>query len=440
MKKIFVTSCSLFLVCLIGFGVTALIFGREYRSDHYITDSSYFDNADYESSIFRGDYNASDSWTVHNKFPYVNINSAGVKTVIGRSNTEDIKIQLLNPNNKTVHVEAVYLGDELTIEARPTNITFDINNVEFGLINWLEDIFNGNSDVTVMIGFPEAIYSRINIQQGSGSMQVNDLYSEYYSVQIGSGKCEFSRSSEGGFVSSHFDLMLGSGTAIFDGMETDNFSIDIGSGNFNLNRLSGDGLINMGSGKGEISFVEAPGKVGGGVCSKKIDMGSGNLTLYFPADGGVTIDNMDIGSGNVDINAYGAEKTFNRSNCDEVEEVVLGEGGGKLYIDMSSGNLAIRDSSAYTAPEIISEFTITSVPDESCIESGSSIEFAYTSSYSQTAGITEVEENSDTFAVAIDSSSSYSSSLDHELTEASSDETVSSDTETSVEQNSEIAA
>lgn len=439
MKKIFVTSCSLFLVCLIGFGVTALIFGREYRSDHYITDSSYFDNADYESSIFRGDYNASDSWTVHNKFPYVNINSAGVKTVIGRSNTEDIKIQLLNPNNKTVHVEAVYLGDELTIEARPTNITFDINNVEFGLINWLEDIFNGNSDVTVMIGFPEAIYTRIAIHQGSGSMQVNDLYSEYYSVHIGSGKCEFSRSFEGGFISSNFDLTLGSGTAVFDGMETEYFDIDIGSGKFNLNRLGGYGRIDMGSGKGEISFVEVPVSYRGDY-TKHIDMGSGNLTLYFPENGGITIDNMDIGTGKVDINAYGAEKTFNSSNCDEVEEVVLGEGGGDLYIDMGSGNLAIRDSSAYTAPEIISEFIITSVPDESGSASESSIEFAYTSSYSQTAGITEVEENSDTFAVAIDSSSSYSSSLDHELTEASSDETVSSDTETSVEQNSEIAA
>lgn len=435
MKKVFLTSCSLFVVCLIGFAITALIFGKRYSSSY-----SYIDEVNYESVIFSGNYSCSDSWTVHNSFPYVNINSAGVKTVIGRSDTEDIKIGLDNPNNKTVHVEAVYTGEELTIEARPRNVTFDINNIEFGIMSWLEDIFSGDSDVTVMIGFPEAIYSRINIQQGSGSMQVNDLYSENYDVSIGSGKCEFSRSSEGGFVSNNFNLTLGSGTAVFDGMETEYFNIDIGSGKFNLNRLSGHGEVDMGSGKGEISFVER--HVTNESCrnNKLINMGSGNLTLYFPADGGVTIDNMDIGTGKVDINAYGAEKTFNGSNCDEVDEVILGEGGGELDIDMGSGYIAIRDSGAYTAPEIISEFRVISIPDES---GDIGFEYAVTSSsYSPTSGITQVEESSDNSFITI-SSSTVSSSLDPETTEALSSGSAAfeqSSTETSENQSSASAA
>lgn len=349
MKKIFLSAFALFVVSAIGFFTSGAILGKRYNVNYHS-----YDEASYEARVFSGDYSASDSWTVLNRFPYVNINSAGVKTVIGRSGTDRITINLVNPSNKTVHVEAVYTGDQLTIEARPTNITFDLGDIQFGITNWLEDIFSGNSDVTVMIGFPEAIYDEVNIQQGSGTMQINDLYSRRYDVKIGSGKCEFNRSSSGGFISDRFELELGSGNALFSGMESEYYDINIGSGKFNLSKLSGNGYINMGSGSGEICFTNDDGEG----TEHEIDMGSGNLTLYFPSEGGFTLSECEIGSGKVDINAYGAEKKLGRADSDEFGEITLGTGESKLEIEMGSGYIGLRDSSAYTSPEIISEFKI----------------------------------------------------------------------------------
>lgn len=351
MKKIFLSAFAVFLSCVIGFIASLVIFGRSHNV-HY---SPVYEGGG-KAYIFRGDYTSGQCWTVLNEFPNVTINSAGVKTIIGRSESDRITINIENPNKKTIHAEAAYNGEELTLEFRPTNITFDISEIKFGITSWLEDIFTGNSDIIVTVGFPETIYEVINIQQGSGTMQINDLYSRWYDVDIGSGKCEFNRPASGDFKSEVFELDLGSGTAVFSGMESKSFDIDIGSGNFTLDRLSGTGEIDMGSGKGSICFVDRE-ETENGRNMHKIDIGSGNLTLYYPENGGVVLYS-DIGSGKIDIDGFDYKKTINSSNCDELNQFVTGNGAVDLKVDMGSGMVTIKDSSSYTAPEITSEFKV----------------------------------------------------------------------------------
>lgn len=342
----------MFIACIIGFIATSIIFGS-YAHVRYPHTSVY------ESSkawIFRGDYSDDQSWTVVNEFPYVTVNSAGVKTLIGRSDTDRIKINVENPGKKTIHAEAAYDGEFLTLEIRPTNITFDISEIKFGITNWLEDIFTGNTDIIVTIGFPESIYNSVTINQGSGSMQINDLYSRHYDVNIGSGKCEFSRPASGDFKSDGFSLALGSGSAVFSGMESDYFDIDIGSGSFALDRLSGRGEIDMGSGKGSIFFCDKEITEDGSI-KHKIDMGSGNLTLYYPEDGGVVLYS-DISSGKIEIDAFDYKKTINQSNHDESNQFLMGNGAVNLNVDLGSGSITIKDTKSYSAPEIVSEFKV----------------------------------------------------------------------------------
>lgn len=352
MKKIFLSALSVFLVCLLCFGISYWILGN--RRGYYSSYVPMENNG--KRTIFGGDYTSDQQWTVLNDFPYVTVNSAGVKTVIGRSNSDRITLNLENPNNKAVHAEAVYSGKNLTLEVRSTNVTFDISNMKFGVISWLEDIFTGKTDIILTIGFPESIYDQIDVRLGSGEMQINDLYSRNYDIEIGSGKCEFSRSSGAGFKSNHFNLDLGSGKAVFSGMETESYNIDIGSGTFELAGLCGDGEINMGSGSGSIVFCDKPDDDGEGG-EHELNMGSGNLALYYPGNTGVVIESK-FGSGKITLDGFGVNKTITSSNCDEFDEIKLGAGISELEINMGSGNVTVYDDSAYTAPVIISEFKI----------------------------------------------------------------------------------
>lgn len=339
------------MVCIIGFASSIIVFGRRHNYSH--TSSVY----EYGwTPIFQDNYTDDQSWTVLNEFQYVTVNSAGVKTIIGRSETDRITVHIENPNNKTVHAEAVYQGEELTLEFRPTNITFDYSDIKFGITNWLEDIFTGNSDIIVTVGFPATIYQKIDIRQGSGTMQINDLYSHYYDVEIGSGKCEFNRPASGDFKSDRFTLQLGSGSAVFSGMESNCFNIKIGSGSFTLDRLSGDGEIDMGSGKGSIFFCDKE-ITENGRNKHELDMSSGNLTLYYPEDGGVVLYS-DFGSGKIEIDGFDHKKTITGSNHEESNQFAMGTGGVDLDVDMGSGTVTIKDTSSYSAPEIISEFKV----------------------------------------------------------------------------------
>lgn len=364
MKKVFFSALAFFIICCVCYKISTAILGSgySYSSFYPVYNGEYnhvtFTDSGGKKQILNGDYNGDQSWTVVNEFPYVNLNSAGVKTVVGRSNTDRITINVENPTDKAIHAEAMYKGNVLTLEVRPTNVTFDISDVKFGIVSWLEDIFNGDSRIVVMIGFPETIYEEFCIQQGSGSIQVNDLYSRDYEFDIGSGTCEFNRPASGDFKSDRFKLTLGSGTAVFSGMESNRFDIDIGSGSFTLDRLSGDGEINMGSGKGSIFFCDKP--VDNGI-KHELDIGSGNLTLYYPEDGGVVLYS-DIGSGKIEIDAFDYIKTITHSNQEDLSQFAMGNGAVDLDIDMGSGIVTIKDSKSYSAPEIISDFKV--IPKE----------------------------------------------------------------------------
>lgn len=340
MKKLFLTSVILCVLGWLCFNISLGIVGYKYH-DSSFTYVNSGNSAARKDMVFGGDYDSSAAWSIVNEFPNININSAGVNTIVTRGESNMIKVRLSNPNGKKVHVEAVYDKNSLTIEARSTNITF-VSGGSFGLVNWLEDIFTGStSGAVVIIEFPESKYDSLNIQQGSGSMKVHDLYADRNNIHIGSGSFEFLRRSES-FVSERFDIELGSGKAVLSGVQTESYNINIGSGSFDISGLSGDGYIDMGSGSGNIAF-----KKYNGPCL--LDMGSGNIKLFVPEDSGITID-ADIGSGRVTIDACDVKAEITSHNDDEL--FYLGDPQYALTIDMGSGHVSILDLANYAAPAI----------------------------------------------------------------------------------------
>lgn len=361
MKKLFLTSVVLCIISFICYQISVSIFeSKPKRTTTVIHHETVIDSGKSKATIFSGDYTDSNVWTVSNKFPKLHINSAGIDTIVTRGESSDIKVRLDNPAGRKLHIEAVYSGSDLYVEARSTNITF-LSNVPFGLVSWLEDIFTeGASKATVIIEFPEVKYDSLTIQQGSGSMKVHDLYADANIIHISSGSFEFLRRSEG-FVSQEFDFTLGSGSAVFSGMQTEHYRLDIGSGSFNINDLSGDGTIEMGSGSGSIAYKEYNGGC-------KIDMGSGSLKLYVPEDSSMEVS-AAIGSGSVSVDACGASVKLT-SNRDD-DPVTIGDGEYELFVDMGSGHVSVLDRSAYSEPTI-KEIVISSYEDETNSSSSSS--------------------------------------------------------------------
>lgn len=338
MKKLFFAAIPICLVSYILFGISIAIMSTK-RYNGSVANSSYAVSYDYGMVTYIDEtVSGTGKWTLEDVKPNVTLQTSGVKAYVIQSVDEYIHLYV---NGNNIAVKAETESNTLELEIHPPEITFgDIIN--FGQILWNEDIFHGSPSAEAVIAFPKLIYDSLEIQHGSGTLMVDGFNAADNDFDIGSGRFEFSKSDQ--YFANHFDINLGSGSAIINNMQTRAYRINIGSGSFDFNGLSGCGSIDMGSGKGNIAFYENTAQYSG-----RLDMGSGNLTVFLPDEYGCALD-MDIGSGSIDIDAYGKKATF---KDDDYTELGNDDGSGSSFeIDMGSGKVYIRNTSAYTMPEM----------------------------------------------------------------------------------------
>lgn len=341
MKKLFFSAIPICLVSFISFGITVAILGTRYSGNNYAANSGVYSEVytDYGTVTFIDqEVSGTGEWTLTEAKPGVILRTSGVKAYVIQSVDEYIHLRV---NGDRIVVKAESDGSRLELEVHPPEITFG-NIIDFGQILWNEDIFHGSPSAEVVIAFPKLIYDSLAIQHGSGTLMVDGFNAADNYFDIGSGRFEFSKSDQ--YFADHFDINLGSGSAIINNMQTRAYRIDIGSGSFDFNGLSGCGSIDMGSGKGNIAFYENTAQYSG-----RLDMGSGNLTMFLPDEYGCALG-MDIGSGSIDVDAYGKKATFKDDDYTELGNV--DDSGSYFEIDMGSGKVYIRNTSAYTMPEM----------------------------------------------------------------------------------------
>lgn len=281
-------------------------------------------------------------WKINNDFRNIHINSAGATVIVDQWDGDQIYVEANVPESQKINISAYYTPDDndLYITVTPPNVSFwDIT--EFGVVSWLEDIFTYSGNITVSIKFPKTIYDSLNVQQGSGTLSINELYAHSNDIDIGSGKFYYNKKER--FTAENFYVNLGSGSASINNAQTTFYYLDIGSGTLDIGGLTGYGSIDMGSGKCNVIYAEyGDGKNSGN--GAKIDMGSGLLSLYVPEDSGIDL-HTDIGSGYVEIDALGVKEKFTGD-----KSITLGRGGSSMMIDMGSGKVSILD--AVNAPAI----------------------------------------------------------------------------------------
>lgn len=336
MKKLFFSAIPICLVSYVLFGISVAILSTRPRQD------TYYDTFDTETEYVECQYidetvNGTGAWTLTEVMPNVRLRTSGVGAYVIQSADEFIHLRVNSSSKVTVKASSEY--DTLDLEIHPPEITFgDI--IDFGQILWNEDIFHGSQSAEVVIAFPKLIYNSLEIQHGSGTLMVDGFNASRNDIDIGSGRFEFRKSDQ--YISNNFKVNLGSGSAVIGNMQTKAYYINIGSGSFNFYGLSGNGNIDMGSGKGSIAYDRDASVYSGG-----LDMGSGNLSMYFPDEYGFALE-MDFGSGSVDVNAYGIKKTYN--DYDYIDLGNADGSGSRFDIDMGSGKVYVRNTSAYTVP------------------------------------------------------------------------------------------
>lgn len=348
MKKLFFSAIPICLVSFCLFGISVLFMGTKSYSNpgsSVIYDGSHSSGKQYINETITG----LGEWTLLEVLPDVTLRTAGVNAYVIQSADENIHIRVSSPSGSKVKVSAYNENGSMILAVHPPEITFD-NIVNFDVISWLDDIFHDNSDIQVVISFPKRIYDSLDVQHGSGTLMVDGFNAENNNISIGSGRFEFSKSEK--FTADYFSVHLGSGSAVIANMQTNSYKIDIGSGSFNFSGLTGSGEIDMGSGNGSIAYASnADNDYPPGYIDGVLDMGSGNLTVYFPDEGGLEVS-ADIGSGSVDIDAFDFKRLLRIS--DSGKDVKLGNPVDASFfnIDMGSGKVNIRNTSAYTAPEM----------------------------------------------------------------------------------------
>ena len=336
MKKLFFAAIPICLVSYILFGISvAILDTKPYRGT---LNSSYSEVVDYGMVTFIDEtVSGTNGWTLTEAMPNVKLQTSGIKAYVIQSADEFIHIRV---NGNNIAVKAEMDSETLDLEIHPPEITFgDIIN--FGQILWSEDIFFGSPSAEAVIAFPKLIYDSLEIQHGSGTLMVDGFNAAENCFDIGSGRFEFGKSDQ--YVADCFRINLGSGNAIISNMQTRSYWINIGSGKFDFNGLSGEGTIDMGSGNGNIAYDDIQNRYYSG----ELDMGSGTLTMFFPDEYGCELY-TSVGSGSVNVDAFGVKQTIR-----DDDYILLGDddhSDNHFEIDMGSGKVNIRNTSAYTMP------------------------------------------------------------------------------------------
>lgn len=335
MKKLFIAAIPICLVSYILFGISVAIMSTKRYTGNAANSGTYEDygTTNYIDDIITG----TGQWTLTEVTPNVILQTSGINAYVIQSADEFIHIFARTSGGK-VAVKAEGEYETLRLEIHPPEITFE-DIINFGQILWNEDIFHGSPSAEVVVAFPKLIYESLEVQHGSGTIMIDGFNAEHNDFDIGSGRFEFSKSDQ--YIANFFNVDLGSGNAVISNMQTRGYRIDIGSGKFDFSGLSGTGDISMGSGNGNIAYADSP-EYGG-----ELDMGSGNLSLFFPDDYGCGL-NMDFGSGSIAVDAFGKKETY---KDDDYIDLGNADGSGSGFsIDMGSGKINIRNTSAYTAP------------------------------------------------------------------------------------------
>lgn len=175
----------------------------------------------------------------------------------------------------------------------------------------------------------------LTIMLSSGKLTASEIRAAETEIEVGSGVLEYSQGEK--YKSGKLSLDIGSGSVKLKNCDTAAYEISMGSGSFDVSGLTGTGQIVIGSGSGSADFAAIDPR------GSSIDVSSGNLKVYLPNGAGAEIE-TEVSTGIVSYDCCGTS-----GKLKDGQRLVLGEGGGRFAVDISSGKVSFLDSKKYTA-------------------------------------------------------------------------------------------
>lgn len=391
MRKLFLLSA---VICAASFLMAAITYGI-WGPDNPRHGGSVGGVTSYRNhgSIFNETVNQDKEWHINNEFTNIEVDSAAVKTlIVPTSENEMIRVCAQVPTGKSITVSAEWEDDSLCIAAHPKSVSFGFSTGGYdGFVGWLDDIFGDSNGIVITIEIPERILNTFTLKQGSGTTIVRNINAANNYFEIGSGTINFYGSGQ--YPQNYFNLDIGSGKACVTNMLAEHYNIDVGSGKFVVSGLKGYGEIDFGSGKGSVFYSELGGMEN--YYDHSVDMGSGNLDLYFP-EGYSAYVNASIGSGYVNIDALGIKQKL---KFDTNERVLIGsysDSTCELNLDMGAGSVNIYDSTDEALNKLIEEYAVDepSLPPKSDSDTAAVVDITTTPSFVESSSLSEEQSTS----------------------------------------------
>lgn len=203
------------------------------------------------------------------------------------------------------------------------------HSVDINLVAGKVSVTNVEGDVYVDVHAADVTTAGtkgiLSLDTGSGTVEVSDAEGPL-SLDSGSGAVTLTR-----LRGSRLVVDAGSGRIRGDDLRFEEVNLDVGSGGVTLRGVDARELrLDAGSGGTEIELVSLARRV-------KVDSGSGNLTLWVPANFGARLD-VETGSGGIDVEL---PVKVTRWESDHLVGTI-GDGSGSVEIDAGSGSVRIR--------------------------------------------------------------------------------------------------
>jgi len=204
-------------------------------------------------------------------------------------------------------------------------------------------IFNVKLDLEL----PAQQYDSFVLDIGSGDTSITDLTAQTLEIDAGSGNLQLDR-----LASRKVSLEVGSGDTRISDLSADTAELDASSGNITIEKLTAKKL-SVDTGSGDIKMYDVDAEL-------VVETASGNIraeqrAITYPMDmstgsGDVTIntdekpDNVQFkfssGSGSLRNHWDGGSQS---GDDDENKKVIFGDGGKLVRVDTGSGNLTIGE-------------------------------------------------------------------------------------------------
>lgn len=296
--KIFIPLC---IVSFIAFGVSVAVFGTDSSAGYGVGN------------------NQTDSYQVDGEYTNIEAHIGSYDLVLSPHSGDTTEVNISGSDANISKINVGLDGDTLVISMNSSGIDFS---------SWITWIMNRGQHTVVNVTVPDKVYQKLAIGMTSGSAESVGISAKNVELSTTSGDLKYLQPD---FTTDSLTIKTTSGSITALNAATKSYDIRATSGDISVSSLTGTGNIRVSSGNLQIGFKELSGDC-------YVIMSSGDVALGLPWDTSANI-HCSKTSGDIVMTTFDGTET-NSVNV-ESGDIVLGSGGSKINITLTSGDIEL---------------------------------------------------------------------------------------------------